>query len=200
MNGGKYQRVLLCCVTLVLASCATAPPPAPKPVSPGYLYEGGYLNVRAPNSDGWYLASSSPAGMEFARGGFEQGESFGAQVLMFPLPQTQSEQEFVALIKEGFEADTISERFSVIESEFKYSSERGYPCVAVSSVVEDKQAQTSANRREKLLLQFDSLYCRHPVQKETGFSVIYSHRGRARYPDLSPEAEEFMAGVQVPAH
>ncbi|MDO8596875.1 MAG: hypothetical protein Q7R45_09650, partial [Sulfuricaulis sp.] len=69
-----------------------------------------------------------------------------------------------------------------------------------ASVVEDKQAQTSPSSREKLLLQSKSLYCRHPVRQETGFSIMYSHRGRALYPNLNSEAKDFIDGVQVPGH
>ncbi len=192
----KY--ILFACISFALASCATAPSQAPKPVSAGFLYKGGYINVRAPNSDGWYLLSSSPAGMEFARSGAERGESFGAQVLMFPLPKTDSNEDFVALIAQGFEADTDSARFSVIDSHFEYYAERSYPCVRVLSVVEDKQASTAPGHRERLLLQSNSLYCRHPVRQGTGFAIIYSHRGKTRYEKLSSEAADFIDGVQVP--
>lgn len=198
MSNITNKFILLIFVSLILASCATAPSQAPKPVPAGYLYKGGYINVRVPNSDGWNLVSSSSAGMEFTRSGTEQGESFGAQVLMFPLPETKSEEEFVALIKRSFEADTDSARFSIVKSDFKYSGERSYPCVRVSSVVEDKQAKTSPNRSAKLLLQSRSLYCRHPVRQGTGFVIIYSHRGKTQNENLTLEAKDFISGVQVP--
>ncbi len=198
MSSYKYQYILIAFLIMTLSSCVTAPSLSPKPVSAGYLYEGSYINIHAPNSNGWFLVSSSQDGIEFARSGVEKGESFAAQVLMFSLPQTQSEQEFIAIIKEGFEFDTHSERFSEIVSKFQYSKERGYPCVTVSSVVEDRQAKTSVNRIEKLILQSNSLYCRHPVRQETGFAIIYSHRGKVRFSTLDAEAENFINGVQVP--
>jgi hypothetical protein len=136
--------------------------------------------------------------MEFARSGAGQVESFGAQVLTFSLPKTQSEEEFVTLIKRSLEADTESTRFSDEKLDFKYSGERSYPCVRVSSVVVDKQAKTTRSHREKLLLQSCSLYCRHPVRQDTGFAIIYSHRGETQYGNLSNEASEFFSGVQVP--
>jgi hypothetical protein len=200
MKKNIYQHILLFLLSFALASCATGPSHEPKPVPAGYLYEGRYINVRVPNSNGWHIVSSSPAGMEFARSGAEQGESFGAQVLMFPLAKTQSEGEFVTLIQKAIEADTDSRRFSVIESDFQYSKERRYPCVSVESVVEDKQAQISPTQRQKLLLQSNSLYCRHPVRQETGFSIVYSHRGKAKYSNMNAESEDFISGVQVPGH
>ncbi len=169
-------------------------------MSAGFLYEGSYINVRAPDSEGWHLVSSSPAGMEFARSGAEQGESFGAQLLMFPLAPTNGKEEFVSVIKQSFENDFHAGRYEAIDSEFKYSEDRDYPCVEVAYVVKDTQAQTSPSRREVLLLQAKSLYCRHPVRQDTGFSIIYSHRGKSLYSNLAEEAQGFIEGVQVPNH
>ncbi len=201
MNKPNTLLVAVLLLPLVLSSCA-APGPSRnfKAVPAGYLYEGSYINVRVPSSDGWHLLNSSSSGMEFARRGNEPNESFGAQVLMFPLAQTQSKDAFVSLIKKGFEADTDSERFSVIESEFKFTEQRSYPCVRVTSVVQDKQAQTSRTGRETLLLQAKSLYCRHPKRQDTGFSIIFSHRGKSLYSNLNDEAQGFIDGVQVPGH
>jgi hypothetical protein len=185
----------------MLSSCV-APEPSRefKAVPAGYLYEGGYINVRAPSSSGWHLLKSSRGGMGFSRSGDEPNESFGAQVLMFPLEKTQGKDEFVSLIKKGAEADAPADRFTFLASEFKYTEQRGYACVWVTSVVEDKKAQTSPTRREVLLLQAQSLYCRHPVHQDTGFSAIYSHRGKSLYSNLDAEAQEFINGVQVPGH
>jgi len=200
MNNNKYQRILLLFLTIAITSCATAPSREPKPVTAGFLYEGSYINVRAPDSEGWNLVSSSPAGMEFARSGAEQGESFGAQLLMFPLAQTNGKEEFVSVIKQSFENDFQAGRYEAIDSEFEYSEGRDYPCVEVAYVVKDTQAQTSPSRHEVLFLQAKSLYCRHPVRQDTGFSIIYSHRGKSLYSNLAEEAQGFIEGVQVPNH
>jgi len=200
MKNKKHLRSVVMFLSVLLASCATGPSRAPKPVPAGYLYEGGYINIRAPNSEGWHLVNSSPAGMEFARSGTEQGESFAAQVLMFPLENTKDSNELLSLIKNGFEKDSDSARYEMIDSSFKYSEERDYSCVKVNFVTKDKQAQTSPTRREELLLQAESLYCRHPVRQESGFSISYSHRGKSLYPNLNAEAKDFISGVQVPEH
>lgn len=202
MNNDVYQRLSLLFLALTLTACVTGPSYTPRPVPASYQYQGEYINVMVPNSDGWHLVSSSLAGMEFARSGVEKVDSFGAQVLMFPLAKTSNEQAFVELIKKSFKADidANSDRFSVIESDFQYSKERGYPCVRVASVTEDKKAQTSPNHRESLLLQAKALYCRHPVRQETGFAIIYSHRGKSLYSNLNDEADDFIKGVQVPGY
>lgn len=201
MNRRNYLVVALLALPVLLPACvSTAPTRSALPVPAGHLYEGGYINVRSPNSDGWSMISSSPSGMEFAKGGVESNESFGAQLLMFPLPATNDKDQFVSLIKRSFEKDFDTGRYQAIESEFKYSEDRAYPCVAVAYVVKDTQAQTSPSHRETLLLQAKALYCRHPVRQETGFGIIYSHRGQSLYPKLVEEAQGFIDGAQVPAH
>ncbi len=201
MKRPKIVLLSFLLIPLVMSSC-TAPARSRSitPVPAGHLYKSDYLNVHAPNSDGWHLVSSSSAGMEFARSGGEPGEGLGAQVFWFPLPQTTGEKEFISLIKKGYEADTDSVRFSIIDSEFQYSSQRSYPCVSAAILVNDREAQTSPSTIERLLLQIKSLYCRHPVKQDTGFSIVYSHRGRDLYPKLNVEAKDFIDGVQVPGH
>ena len=194
----KYQSIVLLLLSLTLASCVSNPAHTPNPVSAGYLYKGGYINIRAPNSDGWHLVTSSPVGMEFARIGSEPGESFAAQVLTFPLEETKDSNEFLSLIKEGFEKDTDQKRYELIELDIKYVEDRGYPCVKLNYVTKDKQAQTSPTSREVLMLQAESLYCRHPIRKDTGFSIIYSHRGKSAYSNIKEEAQHFIDSVQVP--
>ena len=184
----------------LLSACAT--PTAmhkPQPVPAGKVYVGDVLNITAPNSDGWHLLESSPNGMAFARSGNEPGESFAAQVVIFDPPQTDSPEKFEALIVKGAESDAETERFSTRIFEHKYSDERGYPCVQMYNVSEDKRAQTGKGGIKTLILQNEHLYCRHPVRKDLGFAITYSHRGNSLYHDLKNEAQSFIDGVQVPS-
>lgn len=193
-------RKLLCFFSVIilgLQGCAgTAQPRKSVSVSPGQMFAGGYINVTAPTSDGWQLIQSSGSGMAFAKSGRAANESFGAQVLMFNLAPTNTPQEFEALIKTSAEKDTDPTRFDTQQMSFKYSTERNYPCVRYHSVVQDKAPR---GLKVSLLLESDGLYCRHPVQRETGFAVIYSHRGGSLYANLRSEAENFIQGVQVPS-
>lgn len=193
------KKLSITLLSLILVSCATTPlNRLPTPVKAGHLYEGGYINVRVPNSEGWYLVASSPAGMEFARAGINENETFGAQVLMYPLVETQNEEEFVALIKKGLETDTDPNRFEIISTEYSYADNRGYPCVRVKSAVKDTKAKVKGGGRGVLFMQSVSLYCRHPVRIDSGFSAIYSHRGDTLYENMSDEALAYIEGIQVP--
>ena len=186
-------------LSIVLASCVTTPQKRePIPVEAGHFYPGSYINVRAPNSEGWHLVNSSPAGMEFARFGLNENETFGAQLLMFSLIETKNKEDFVALVKKGIELDSDPSRFKIISSEYLYSDSRGYPCVNVESTVNDTKAKVQGNKLGDLLLQSVSLYCRHPVRTDTGFSATYSHRGTTLYKQLYDEAIVYIEGIQVP--
>ncbi len=183
----------------MLSSCA-APTPSIAYAGPGQLYQRGNLDIRAPNSDGWYVAMSSREGMAFVRRGKEPNESFAAQVLLF-FPSSAARrdpQEFLSLIKKQFEEEFSVGRFSVIESEFKHAEQRSYLCVSVRSVVRDAKARVSPTLQELLLLQAKSLYCLHPRNPYADFAITYSHRGQSLYPNLDAEAQSFIDGVQVP--
>lgn len=194
----RTQHSLALILTLVIAGSASAAHGKLEPVPPGRMYKGRYVDIRAPDSKGWYLIGSSGVSMEFARKGKEQGERYGAQVLIFPLPPAKTKEEFLRLVKERFKAH--SQRFSILKSEYRYSDKRSYPCVHISVVVENKKFQTAMNSHKKPVVQFISLYCRHPVRQRTGFAIIFSHRGTSLDPDLDTEAQSFADGVQVPGH
>src|SRR5258706_1778727 len=156
---------------LLVVACASPRPEVP-PVRPGQLFEGGYLNVRAPNSEGWRLVGSSPSGMAFAKLGLAAGETVSVQVLIFDLRPTQIPNELVEAIKEGIQANTDPKRFEAIESSTTYTDERAYPCVRHHGLFKDKEAVTSPTTKEPLLLEMSSLYCRHPVRLPTGFASM----------------------------
>jgi len=198
MSMVRARFFLVITLLLALAACATPPLPLGKPIPPGYLYKAKFLDIRSPNDEGWYLAGAAQSGIQFTRHGDEKEETFAAQVSTFPLPEFQDADAFVNFIKRGFQADTDPERFTIIKTNIKLSGARKYLCVNVSAVIEDKQVLTSPKHHEKLMLQSISLYCRHPVNKLAGFAIIYSHRGKSLYPDLSKDANAFIAGVQVP--
>ena len=201
MNQRYALFLIFLTLPVVLSSCTPARMNRDfGPVPAGYLYEGPYLNIRAPHSVGWRLTGSSSIGMEFARLGKFKNESFGAQVLIFQLKQSVNKDEFILLIKQGLEDDTDSERFDVIKREFEYTEQRGYPCLNVKYIAKDTMALVGKNIRESLLLKSETLYCEHPTLENTGMAIIYSHRGPSLHNDFDAEAQDFIDGVQVPGY
>lgn len=195
----KAPMLNLIPIPLVIAFfCLSVPYANADIVVPRQLFPGEQLNVRAPNSEGWELVSSSGAGMAFAHRGASSNESYIAQVSLFVLPLTKDPDEFVALIKRGVENDTPPERFKSLVANYEYTEQRGYPCVKFQGVTEDTKAKTSFFSQESPKLQIHSLYCRHPRYQEMGFSIAFSHRGVFLDAGLGEQAEAFIQGVQVP--
>ena len=184
---------LLLAVVLGLYGCATQPHGVA--VAHGKLFAGSYINIRAPQSDGWQLIHSSGSGMVFARRGDTQTSSFTASVNMFDLPPTNTPESLETLIKEAAAKDTDPSRFDVQQQSIKYSTERSYPCVRYQSVAKDRTPKGST---APLVLEIDGLYCRHPVRQDTGFAAVYSYRGTSRHSTLRSEAELFVQGVHPP--
>jgi hypothetical protein len=169
-------------------------------VSPGQMYSGPIINVRAPQSVGWRLIQASSAGMAFASKGRSADESYVAHVSFFPIGNSSSPEEFVALIRRAVDQDTSKQRFEPIDIKYEYTDQRGYPCVRLNSLVNDKKAGSGLFSRKELKMETRSLYCRHPKMQENGFAAIFSHRGEAVDSDLDAKAQSFIEGVQVPGH
>lgn len=192
-------RGVLLTLPVLLAACVTESTVRDiKPVPAGYIYKDAFIIVRPPDAPGWYLVDASVPGIGFAKHGEESSDSIAAQVLFFHLAPTKSKDELLSLVKQWARNDIESGRFEEVESVFEYSEDRGYPCVKVTSILKDKEAVISPNRRSVLLLQGKALFCRHPKSQDSGFNISYSYRGQSLYPKLDAEAQRFIDGVQVP--
>jgi hypothetical protein len=199
-----FLTVLSLVFPVLLSGCiATSPSRSFTSVPAGYVYEDIGIIVHPPASDGWLMTNpfheaGTGSGIGFGKHGSGPNSSLAAQVFFFTLASTTTKDELIAFVKQGEKADVDSGRFELLESTFEYSEERGYPCVKITSLLQDKQAKTSSNTREVQLLDGRALYCKHPNIPDTGFFIGYSHRGQLRYPSLDAEAQGFIEGVQVP--
>ncbi len=170
-----------------------------QPVASGQILDDDFIQLRVPNTDGWRRIDTGAGKISLSRRGILQGETFGAQVILFGLEPTDSVAELTTLIKRGAEQDAPADRFSVLHSKFEANENRGYPCVRHDGVYEDRKARTSPNATGTLTLQVSALYCRYPGLTNIGFAAIYSHRGEVLHPTFASEAENFLEGVRVPS-
>jgi len=188
------KRIVTFLGIVTLTACQSAP------LTPGELFPGPFINIRAPNSEGWRLLDSSGRGMIFFRRGAAPNESYAARVFTLALPESTNRDEFVALVKQRNQENTSPERFSSVETNYEYTEKRGYPCVNIKGVADDTKARTSSGQ-EVLKLQIHSLVCRHPKPQRKGvegFGIEFSHRGSTLDQALDVQAEAFIEGVQVP--
>jgi len=165
-------------------------------VAPGQLFPGPVLDVKAPASAGWLLLDSGVGGMRFGREDPSTGKTYIAQILAFKLLPFGTPDEFLAIVRDGWAKDTSPERFKVIDTDFRLSTERPYPCVRFLGNIQDMQARTRQGTAA-LPLHTRSLYCQNPIQRDLGFMIEYSQRGGAPDPDLDSHALSFIDGVQV---
>src|SRR5262245_26101017 len=94
-----------------LAACAVAGRPLGTPAPPAKMFAGSYINVKAPDSVGWYLIQSSDTVIAFGKPGHSKGESFAATVQMLSLALTDTPAAFEEVVKVGVRQDSPPERF-----------------------------------------------------------------------------------------
>ncbi|MDW5443160.1 hypothetical protein [Polaromonas sp. SM01] len=132
------------------------------------------------------------------KGGAENNETYGAQVIIFKKPPLNNDNdEFVNFVKKRIATMNPNPRFQEVKSSYQYSESRGYPCVDVTIDFDDTAAVTPTGK-DQLKLQVISLYCRHPTQQDLGFLAAYSHRGKTLDEQLESPAKNFIEGVNVP--
>ena len=163
-----------------------------------YYYEGHYIDIHSPNSEGWLEITKSTSQIVFVKDGNLSGESYVARVVFFPLETTNSKEEFLESIKNNETNNRNKERFTPIESNFKLSEQRSYSCVVAKQLSKDKMAKTSFFGTEEQFMQVKSLFCKDPKSEGRGFMVGYSFRGYAVNKNFDKEADSFINGVQFP--
>jgi len=164
-----------------------------RPVSPGQLLGGQFLQVHAPASPGWVLLRESSTEITFARPGASERETYVATVSFFALPTIEDPVELVGHIRKARNDDTPADRFADARTSYEYSAERGYACVKYDSSVRDVKSPGGS-----LTLVERGMYCRHPGKAGTGFWMSYSQRALSPDEDLGAQADSFLAGVVVP--
>jgi hypothetical protein len=162
-------------------------------LSPGQEFSNTVVLVRSPNEAGWKMGVQSSVALSFVKPGATPHESYAAQLMLFPLKDNLSKDEFLTYIKKGIDADTPLSRFKPIESKLTYTTQRGYACAQYSGLTEDKDSATGAPAK----LQVRSLYCHHPHDQGVGFMVAYMHRGDSFDKGLPAKADEFFKGVKA---
>ena len=182
-------------IAIVFSGCTeTSSPKLPA----NYYYEGSYIDIHSPDSEGWHESRKSNSQIVFTKHGKVSGESYVARVVFFPLETTNTKEEFLDLIKNNETKNSNKERFTKIESNFQLSEQRSYLCVMAKQLSKDKMAKTSPLSTEEQFMQVQSLYCKDPKSEGRGFMVGYSFRGYAVHKGFEKEADSFINGVQFP--
>ena len=180
----------------LLSSAVNAQSPG-QPVAPRLFFPGGVLNVYAPDAEGWVITGLGSNGISFGKRGGEAVETYGSQVVIFEMPPTDGGEEMVDWVKKRIAEMNPPPRFQETDSSYRYTEDRGYPCVDAHIGLDDKAAVTPVGEKQ-LKLQVLALYRRHPEQEQPGFLAAYSHRGKTADDQMEAAAKGFIEGVNVP--
>ena len=189
-------RSSLLFLSCLATAAANAQSPG-QPVTQRQLFPSDILNVYSPNSEGWVVTGAASNGISFGKRGLDSNETYGAQAVIFEIPPTTGGEELIGFVKKRIAAMNPLPRFQETDANYRYTEDRGYPCVKVHITFDDTAAITPTGK-EKLTLQVISLYCRHPAQPQLGFFAAYSHRGKVSDDQLESVAARFLEGVDVP--
>jgi hypothetical protein len=183
---GLLFMLLACAATSGLTAHAEEVPSGERITTP-------YVSLSVPAGAGWQVRRRSDTAIALARG--EPDNSFAVAALLFRMGPADSPEEYEALIKRAAAEDgdpANPDRYRLLEQSIKYSSERAYPCVRFAATSEDRAARGA---KVPLFLELYGLYCRHPADPSIGVTIMYSHRGLTRHPDLAEEAEAYLRDV-----
>ena len=168
-----------------------------QPVRPKQAFPSSVLNVYSPDAEEWVIAGFGGNGISFARRGSERNETYAAQVIVFGMAQTGSNDELVSLVRERIAIINPAPRFQETTAHYKINEGRAYPCVDVRANYVDNAAATPAGPVQ-LDLHVVALFCRHPKKPELGFFAAYSYRGKAADPGIDAAAKGFIDAIEVP--
>jgi len=190
------NKILLLIIGCLIASVGHAQSSG-QAVTPKQLFPSSILNVYSPDSEGWVITGAASNGIAFGKRGANSNETYGAQLVIFEMSPTTSNEELVSIVKKRIAAMNSPPRFRETSSNYQYTENRGYPCVNVHIDFDDTAAVTS-NGKKQLKLQVISLYCRHPAQQQLGFFAAYSHRGKTTDDQIETAARSFIEAIDVP--
>ncbi len=161
---------------------------------PKYYYDGSYIQMHSPDSEGWIKLKEDDIQITFGKKGNIEGESYIARVVFFPIEKSKTKEEFLNTIKNDINQYN-KERFELVKSNIKLNGRKSYPCVEVKYILKDKEATISTFSKTELFMNTKALYCKDPKRENAGFMIGYSFRGYSINPNLDKEADSFIKGV-----
>ena len=170
-----YAVIIACCF-MAIAACAPLQPRLQElQLPPDRIVQKGY-SLMPLNEKGWLIAGRNQYQVALAKLGTNQDETFAIQGMPFKLPEFQSKEEFISLIKEGQAKDTDPQRFRIKTHEVVSYPKKGSNCVKSYLVTEDNAAVKRSRTSGSMILEVLTLTCAHPKNTSVGVNVTYSHR------------------------
>lgn len=167
---------------------------------PEIIVQNGYSFVPLDEPE-WYVIGRSPIAIALAKRGVNIDETYAVQGKLFRIGDFASDEAFVAAVKQGQENDTDianPERFKTIIHDVELYPHKGENCAFSHIVTEDHAAQKRSNTVGVMILDIYGLVCRHPQNRNAGFSFNYSQRNYTENldADIERKAKQLIESVE----
>lgn len=158
-----------------------------------------FYQYHPPTGENWIIAYRNQEQTALAKKGPHLDETFGLNIILFDLPELNSEKEFVEFVKSKFLKSTPSQRFHLIEKKIDVYKNFNDFCVSYHSSILDKKAIKRSKNKAPMILEVAGFICRHPKNKNIGVNFDYSHRYYKGHEDesLLPRAEKLFKQLEL---
>lgn len=174
------SAVCVAVASLVMTACGSVQSkPQELHVPPERIVLKGY-SLMPPNERGWLMAGRNQYQLALVKAGGTPDETIAIQAMPVKLPDFESPDDLVRLIKEGQAKDTDPKRFAIKKSDVVAYALKDSTCAKAYHVAEDNSAVKRSGKSGNMILEVLTLTCAHPKAKNVGVNVTYSHR---HYPD-----------------
>ena len=138
-----------------------------------------------------------PFNWRWESGGPQPDATYVASVILYKLPDVDSEAQFLKLISERRLSEPDTGRFRIVKNAEEISHRSEVYCVKYHTISEDHAARTSSGVGS-MLSEMMGYHCQHPKNKNVGVNFQYSHR---HYPGdedplIGKKAAEFLEDVK----
>ena len=196
----RLSAVAVVGISLSLLSCATAQPPEAVTLPAARIVLRGY-SFQPLQEEGWFIGGRTEEAMIVAKRGSHLDESIGIRTGTWKLEGASTQQGLVDSVRK-LELQSIDPKDARMRNpriEVTAATRGGAPCAVADSDIEDHGALTSSGRRDPMIIQTRTIYCRHPTLEDTVVFLSYSHRHyrEDRDPAFPQKAQAVLDSLEI---
>lgn len=185
-------------IFLSLLSCATAQPPEAVTLPAARIVLRGY-SFQPLQEQGWIIGGRSEQAMIIGKRGVHPDESFIIRAGTWKLEGASTQQGLVDSVRRLESIDPKDTRNRNARIVVTPATRGGAPCAVSDGELEDHGATTASGRRDPMIIQGRTIYCRHPTLKDAVVFLSYSHRHyqEDRDPAFPQRAQALLDSLEI---
>jgi hypothetical protein len=150
------------------------------------------------NEEGWFLVGGNEQQIALGKQGSSPDETRMIQAMLLSLPTFSTPEDMASWVKEGQARDTDPRRFTVRDHDVSPAEFNGATCTRSAMTAEDRQAVKRTDTEGPMVLEVLAQACVHPLDRNIGVYVIYSHRYYPGHQDghLADKADELFQAIE----